>query len=69
MKYLLLLLLWLPAQLAWCQKTLLPQELLKIVRGDQSISIGNNHFIDEAELTNLHWLEYLHFLRKDSTEA
>lgn len=24
--------------------------------------------MDEAEVTNLHWLEYLHFLRQDSTE-
>jgi formylglycine-generating enzyme required for sulfatase activity len=28
----------------------------------------NNLFIDKTEITNIHWLEYLHYLRKDSSE-
>jgi sulfatase modifying factor 1 len=52
----------------------------RTVLGSQEEDVTNNHdnmertvtiasfYMDEAEVANIHWLEYLHFLRKDSTE-
>ena len=34
-----------------------------------AVFIRDSLYMDEAEVTNLHWLEYLHFLRQDSSEA
>ncbi|RSK44378.1 hypothetical protein EI293_07560 [Hymenobacter perfusus] len=31
--------------------------------------VAENLFMDEAEVANLHWLEYLHFIRRDSALA
>ncbi|WP_426491114.1 formylglycine-generating enzyme family protein [Hymenobacter sp. 102] len=31
--------------------------------------VGANLFMDETEVANIHWLEYLHFIRRDSTLA
>ncbi|UOQ76617.1 SUMF1/EgtB/PvdO family nonheme iron enzyme [Hymenobacter sp. 5516J-16] len=31
--------------------------------------VAENLFMDETEVANIHWLEYLHFLRRDSTLA
>lgn len=33
------------------------------------VLVGDSLFMDETEVSNLHWLEYLHFLRKDSSDA
>ena len=52
----------------------------RTVLGSQEEDVTNNHdniertvtiasfYMDEAEVANIHWLEYLHFLRKDSSE-
>ena len=52
----------------------------RTVLGTLEEDVTNNHdnlertvtiasfFMDEAEVANIHWLEYLHFLRKDSSE-
>jgi sulfatase modifying factor 1 len=52
----------------------------RTVLGSQEEDVTNNHdnmertvtiasfFMDEAEVANIHWLEYLHFIRKDSSE-
>ena len=52
----------------------------RTVLGSLEEDVTNNHdnlertvtiasfYMDEAEVANIHWLEYLHFLRKDSTE-
>ena len=52
----------------------------RTVLGTLEEDITNNHdnmertvtiasfYMDEAEVANIHWLEYLHFLRKDSSE-
>jgi sulfatase modifying factor 1 len=52
----------------------------RTVLGSQEEDVTNNHdnmertvtiasfFMDEAEVANIHWLEYLHFMRKDSSE-
>jgi len=52
----------------------------RTVLGTQEEDVTNNHdnmertvtiasfFMDEAEVANIHWLEYLHFIRKDSSE-
>ncbi|HEX8427614.1 MAG TPA: SUMF1/EgtB/PvdO family nonheme iron enzyme [Hymenobacter sp.] len=31
-----------------------------------TVRAAENLFVDEAEVANLHWLEYLHFIRRDS---
>ena len=31
--------------------------------------VRDSLFLDETEVANLHWLEYLHFVRRDSSEA
>lgn len=31
--------------------------------------VGANLFMDETEVANIHWLEYLHFIRRDSSAA
>lgn len=33
------------------------------------VFIGDSLYLDEAEMANIHWIEYLHFLRTDSSEA
>jgi sulfatase modifying factor 1 len=52
----------------------------RTVLGSSEEDVTNNHdniertvtiasfYMDEAEVANIHWLEYLHFLRKDSSE-
>ncbi|MGI4740238.1 MAG: SUMF1/EgtB/PvdO family nonheme iron enzyme [Janthinobacterium lividum] len=52
----------------------------RTVLGSQEEDVTNNHdnmertvtiasfYMDEAEVANIHWLEYLHFIRKDSSE-
>ncbi|NML66825.1 SUMF1/EgtB/PvdO family nonheme iron enzyme [Hymenobacter sp. RP-2-7] len=52
----------------------------RTVLGSAEEDVTNNHdnmertvtiasfYMDEAEVANIHWLEYLHFLRKDSSE-
>ena len=52
----------------------------RTVLGTLEEDVTNNHdnmertvtiasfYMDEAEVANIHWLEYLHFLRKDSSE-
>jgi sulfatase modifying factor 1 len=52
----------------------------RTVLGTQEEDVTNNHdnmertvtiasfYMDEAEVANIHWLEYLHFIRKDSSE-
>ncbi|GAB3572122.1 formylglycine-generating enzyme family protein [Hymenobacter daeguensis] len=45
------------------------QELLRSVNAPGVVPVGDSLFMDEAEVTNLHWMEYLHFLRKDSAAA
>ncbi|UYZ64723.1 formylglycine-generating enzyme family protein [Hymenobacter weizhouensis] len=32
-----------------------------------TVRLADNLFVDEAEVANLHWLEYLHFIRRDSS--
>lgn len=66
MKYLLLLVLLLPARAAWCQKTPTYQELVKLVNPPGTVFIQDSLFVDEAEVANIHWLEYLRSLQKDS---
>lgn len=34
-----------------------------------TVRIAENLFADETEVANLHWLEYLHFIRRDSALA
>ena len=34
-----------------------------------AVFIRDSLFMDEAEVANIHWLEYMHFLRTDSSEA
>ncbi|RZK35361.1 MAG: gliding motility lipoprotein GldJ [Hymenobacter sp.] len=34
---------------------------------ERTVTIAS-FYMDEAEVANIHWLEYLHYLRKDSTE-
>lgn len=34
-----------------------------------TVRVTENLFVDEAEVANLHWLEYLHFIRRDSALA
>lgn len=34
-----------------------------------TISLDGNLYIDKTEIANLHWLEYLHYLAKDSGQA
>jgi formylglycine-generating enzyme required for sulfatase activity len=58
------LLLWLPRP-SWAQ----PAELLKSVEAPGVRFIQDSVFMDEAEVANIHWLEYLYFLRRDSSEA
>ena len=45
------------------------QQLAQSVGAPGVVFIKDSLFLDEAEVANIHWLEYLHFLRKDSTEA
>lgn len=52
----------------------------RTVLGSQEEDVTNTHdnmertvtiasfYMDEAEVANIHWLEYLHFIRKDSSE-
>lgn len=66
MKYSLLLLLLLSTQVAWSQKTPTYQQLAKLVNPPGTIFIQDSLFMDEAEVANIHWLEYMHSLQKDS---
>ena len=34
---------------------------------ERTVTIAS-FYMDEAEVANIHWLEYLHFVRKDSSE-
>ena len=34
---------------------------------ERTVTIAS-FYMDEAEVANIHWLEYMHFLRQDSTE-
>jgi len=34
-----------------------------------TVRMAENLFVDEAEVANIHWLEYLHFIRRDSGQA
>ncbi|MBX0290416.1 hypothetical protein K3G63_08200 [Hymenobacter sp. HSC-4F20] len=34
-----------------------------------TVRVAENLFVDETEVANIHWLEYLHFIRRDSTLA
>jgi formylglycine-generating enzyme required for sulfatase activity len=34
-----------------------------------TVRMAENLFVDETEVANIHWLEYLHFIRCDSTQA
>ncbi|WP_185817037.1 formylglycine-generating enzyme family protein [Hymenobacter metallilatus] len=34
-----------------------------------TVRVGENLFMDETEVANIHWLEYLHFTRRDSSLA
>ena len=34
---------------------------------ERTVTIAS-FYMDEAEVANIHWLEYLHFVRKDSAE-
>ncbi|MCI1187199.1 formylglycine-generating enzyme family protein [Hymenobacter sp. DH14] len=45
------------------------QALLRSVEAPGVVPVGDSLFMDEAEVTNLHWMEYLHFLRNDSSNA
>lgn len=49
-----------------------PQTRLALLRSVQApgvVPVSDSLFMDEAEISNLHWLEYLHFMRQDSSEA
>ena len=69
MKYLLLLLLWLPGRVAWGQKIPAYQQLLKLVEAPGVVFVRESLFMDEAEVNNIGWLEYTSALKKDSTQA
>lgn len=45
------------------------QELLRSVQAPGVVPVGDSLFLDEAEISNLHWMEYVHFLRQDSSMA
>ncbi|UOQ67633.1 hypothetical protein [Hymenobacter volaticus] len=34
-----------------------------------TVRVAENLFVDQAEVANIHWLEYLHFIRRDSALA
>ncbi|HEX8330315.1 MAG TPA: hypothetical protein VF629_22480, partial [Hymenobacter sp.] len=44
-------------------------EMLRSVKAPGVVPVQDSLFMDEAEISNLHWIEYLHFLRKDSSQA
>ena len=44
-------------------------QLAKLVETPGAVFVRDSLWMDEAEVANLHYLEYLHFLRLDSTEA
>lgn len=46
-----------------------PADLRRAVGAPGVVQLRDSLFMDEAEVANLHWLEYLHFLRKDSSAA
>ncbi|MBF9220911.1 SUMF1/EgtB/PvdO family nonheme iron enzyme [Hymenobacter ruricola] len=45
------------------------RELLRSVNAPGVVPVQDSLFMDEAEVANIHWLEYLHALKKDSSEA
>ncbi|MBD2767753.1 SUMF1/EgtB/PvdO family nonheme iron enzyme [Hymenobacter sp. BT664] len=44
-------------------------DLRRSVGAPGVVQIQDSLFMDEAEVANLHWLEYLHFIRRDSSAA
>jgi len=50
------------------QRTATP-DLRRAVGAPGVVQLRDSLFMDEAEVANLHWLEYLHFIRKDSSAA
>jgi hypothetical protein len=64
---LIVLLSWLAVSAGAAQATY--QELAQSVGAPGVVFVKDSLFLDEAEVANIHWLEYLHFIRKDSTEA
>ncbi|MDO7886695.1 formylglycine-generating enzyme family protein [Hymenobacter cheonanensis] len=45
------------------------QKLARLVSPPGTVPIGDSLWLDETEITNIHWAEYLHFLQKDSSAA
>jgi formylglycine-generating enzyme required for sulfatase activity len=64
---LIMLLSWLAISTSTAQATY--QELAQSVGAPGVVFVKDSLFLDEAEVANIHWLEYLHFIRKDSSEA
>jgi hypothetical protein len=65
--WLILILSWLALGQGAAQATY--QELAQSVAAPGVVFIKDSLFLDEAEVANIHWLEYLHFLRRDSAAA
>jgi hypothetical protein len=34
-----------------------------------TVQVGSNLYVDKTEVANIHWLEFLHYIRRDSGEA
>ncbi|MGI4866632.1 MAG: formylglycine-generating enzyme family protein [Janthinobacterium lividum] len=68
-RLLFLLVLLLAARGGWAQQATAYQDLIRLVETPGAVFVQDSLFMDEAEVANLHWLEYLHLLRQDSTEA
>ncbi|GGG32921.1 formylglycine-generating enzyme family protein [Hymenobacter glacieicola] len=60
------LILFMPS-FVWAQNTRLEAALPSLPEPPGTTRVAENLFIDETEVANIHWLEYLHFLRRDST--
>lgn len=56
------LLLIIQFHVVFCQKNFLPVP-------PNCVNLNDNVYIDKTEIKNIHWLEYLHHLKRDSSQA